>query len=170
MWQHLLHGCMHDLYYSGICNLAVPQKLHTQFSHRLAACLPAAAAVPGVVGDELGKAVDERSLPAWIWFMWIPQLLTSLTRPETHRVKPILKQLAEVRRDTHRTMHSLSLRMPNSRCMLQDALILHIRSLWVWCAHAPWVVSAVAPVACCAGNSPQLQQPCTQSPVPAVVV
>jgi hypothetical protein len=51
---------------------------------------------PGVVGEELQKAVDERSLPAWIWFIWIPQLLTSLTRPETHRVKPILKQLAEV--------------------------------------------------------------------------
>jgi hypothetical protein len=50
----------------------------------------------GVVGEELQKAVDERSLPPWIWFMWIPQLLTSLTRPETHRVKPILKQLAEV--------------------------------------------------------------------------
>jgi hypothetical protein len=49
-----------------------------------------------VVGDELQKAVDERSLPPWIWFIWIPQLLTSLTRPETHRVKPILKQLAEV--------------------------------------------------------------------------
>lgn len=50
----------------------------------------------GIVGEEIQKAVDERSLPTWIWFMWIQQLLTSLTRPEVHRVKPILKQLAEV--------------------------------------------------------------------------
>eukprot|EP00882_Tetradesmus_deserticola_P022364 GHRQ01024266.1.p1 GENE.GHRQ01024266.1~~GHRQ01024266.1.p1 ORF type:complete len:604 (+),score=307.17 GHRQ01024266.1:373-2184(+) len=52
--------------------------------------------VAGVVGEELARAVEERSLPPWVWFMWIPQLLTSLTRPETHRVKPILKQLAEL--------------------------------------------------------------------------
>lgn len=58
---------------------------------------PGQTCTAGVVGEELQKAVDERSLPPWIWFMWIPQLLTSLTRPETHRVKPILKQLAEVR-------------------------------------------------------------------------
>lgn len=62
--------------------------------HSVAAKTPAC---PGVVGEELQKAVDERSLPPWIWFMWIPQLLTSLTRPEVQRVKPILKQLAEVR-------------------------------------------------------------------------
>jgi hypothetical protein len=40
--------------------------------------------------------VEERSLPPWVWFAWIPQLLTSLTRPEARRVKPILRQLAEV--------------------------------------------------------------------------
>jgi transformation/transcription domain-associated protein len=51
---------------------------------------------PGVVGDEVSRAVEARSLPPWIWFMWIPQLLTSLTRPEAHRVRPILRQLAEV--------------------------------------------------------------------------
>eukprot|EP00879_Flechtneria_rotunda_P032905 GHRR01036358.1.p1 GENE.GHRR01036358.1~~GHRR01036358.1.p1 ORF type:complete len:101 (-),score=23.16 GHRR01036358.1:162-464(-) len=50
----------------------------------------------GVVGEQVQQTVDDRSLPAWVWFMWIPQLLTSLTRPEVHRVKPILKQLAEV--------------------------------------------------------------------------
>lgn len=52
--------------------------------------------VSGVVGDEVQRVVEERSLPPWIWFMWIPQLLTSLTRPEAHRVRPILRQLAEV--------------------------------------------------------------------------
>lgn len=57
---------------------------------------PVCVYLSGVVGDEVQRAVEERSLPPWIWFMWIPQLLTSLTRPEANRVRPILRQLAEV--------------------------------------------------------------------------
>jgi hypothetical protein len=74
---------------------SLPPPLH--HNSRPILTIAAVCAAAGVVGEELQKAVDERSLPPWIWFMWIPQLLTSLTRPETHRVKPILKQLAEVR-------------------------------------------------------------------------
>ena len=33
-------------------------------------------------------------MPVWVWFHWIPQLLTSLQRPEAVHVKPVLQQLA----------------------------------------------------------------------------
>ncbi|KIY95658.1 transformation/transcription domain-associated protein [Monoraphidium neglectum] len=51
--------------------------------------------VDGVVGAELQKVVAAGDVPSWVWFTWIPQLLTSLSRPEAPRVKPILKELAQ---------------------------------------------------------------------------
>lgn len=44
----------------------------------------------GVVGNQLNTA----EVPAWVWFIWIPQLLSSMQRPDANYVKPILQQLA----------------------------------------------------------------------------
>ncbi|GAX77356.1 hypothetical protein CEUSTIGMA_g4802.t1 [Chlamydomonas eustigma] len=46
----------------------------------------------GVVGTQLDRL--GAGLPLWVWFMWIPQLLTALQRPEAQHVKPILQALA----------------------------------------------------------------------------
>lgn len=45
-----------------------------------------------VVAKQLGRAPGE--LPQWVWFMWVPQLLAALQRPEAPAIKPILLQLA----------------------------------------------------------------------------
>jgi transformation/transcription domain-associated protein len=44
-----------------------------------------------VVSAQLEKTHD---LPLWVWFLWIPQLLISLSREEAPVVKLILMQLA----------------------------------------------------------------------------
>ncbi len=54
------------------------------------------AIATGVVGRELSQSVANNELPLWLWFAWIPQLLTSLSRPEAAVVKPILKHLAHM--------------------------------------------------------------------------
>lgn len=46
----------------------------------------------GCVGGHLDKAHGE--LPPWVWFMWIPQLLASLQRPEAQHVKLLLQQVS----------------------------------------------------------------------------
>lgn len=57
--------------------------------------------------------------------MWIPQLLTSLTRPEANRVRPILRQLAEVSRGHRRrqsfTAAAARLRQGTPQCPLPPA-------------------------------------------------
>lgn len=47
----------------------------------------------GVVGTQMDAHRDQ--LPLWVWFTWIPQLLTSLQRAEAQHVKPILSALGE---------------------------------------------------------------------------
>lgn len=46
----------------------------------------------GAVGRQLDAA---QGIPLWVWFVWIPQLLTSLARSESPHVKPILAQLCD---------------------------------------------------------------------------
>lgn len=70
--------------------------------------------------------------------MWIPQLLTSLTRPEANRVRPILRQLAEahpqsiyyslrtfvlsLRESAHRAVQELSRSRQAAEAQLKGAL------------------------------------------------
>lgn len=50
--------------------------------------------------DETGsvaRAIERShsSVPLWMWLLWLPQLLTSLQRPEAFAVKPVLLSLAQ---------------------------------------------------------------------------
>lgn len=47
----------------------------------------------GVVATQLARALAD-NLPQWVWFVWLPQLLAALQRPEAPSVKPILMQVA----------------------------------------------------------------------------
>eukprot|EP01029_Cantina_marsupialis_P010647 TRINITY_DN241_c0_g1_i4.p1 TRINITY_DN241_c0_g1~~TRINITY_DN241_c0_g1_i4.p1 ORF type:complete len:4473 (-),score=800.75 TRINITY_DN241_c0_g1_i4:399-13817(-) len=47
--------------------------------------------------DQMGQIFQQHSqqLPVWKWLMWIPQLLSSLSRPEGPYLKPILFSIAK---------------------------------------------------------------------------
>jgi hypothetical protein len=49
-----------------------------------------------MVGKELQRATEHHEIPIWLWHMWIPQLLTGLTRPEEPVVRPILREVGQV--------------------------------------------------------------------------
>ncbi|GIL45633.1 hypothetical protein Vafri_2841, partial [Volvox africanus] len=48
--------------------------------------------INGAVGNHLDK--NHAEIPPWVWFMWIPQLLASLQRPEAQHVKLLLQQVS----------------------------------------------------------------------------
>ena len=47
-----------------------------------------------MVAHELDAAIRAKRIPAWVWVPWIPFLLTSLSRPDSAAVKPVIMDVA----------------------------------------------------------------------------